>query len=352
MKFNAAVSFYCKTVNSTPIRLCNPSLRRLNHYGRISSLHEDEGTFYTVFRHFTWKIPFISSSSSNTTTSSAPCSSCRPSNETTTSQRFSAKETDLKSKFMDERLAGACLDLLKLCGNSGSVWRARKPLDRASKERLWKVTDMLLHESQLTPADQFDIVYDALCCPAARKEMQMRRILMVVLESVLPMDVFRLFEAEDLILPEVPDVHDAKNVALRSMLRRFIHSFLGELDAPDGLTKEEVLRAYTEDFKHAFPTAALSPAFVELEKKAMRIAMRAKLIKLLMDLYAAFDTQRTGKVKLIELRHTVEQVMGKEKARQLLEDIPTDSEGNLAYAQFTWLLARLTSLRKSDNLNK
>ncbi|CCW66020.1 unnamed protein product [Phytomonas sp. Hart1] len=269
---------------------------------------------FSFFRHFTWKSPLTTSSSD---------------------------QVECHTKGGNERLAGACLDLLQRCGRAGKdKGEGDPPIDFTSTEGLSKVMDMLLRESYHTPADQFDIVYDALCSPLARDDIQVRQMLMIVLESITPIHIYHLFESEDLIRPVVDQLDEAAGAARRLSLQKYIHFLLGKGEVPDGLTTEEVLRAYTEDFKEAFPITALSSAFVKLETHAMRIATQAKLIKLLMELCAAFDKERSGKVKLAEVQHTAEEVLGKEKASQLLAGAPTDMDGNLSYAHLTALLTR------------
>ncbi|EPY16880.1 hypothetical protein STCU_10930 [Strigomonas culicis] len=72
----------------------------------------------------------------------------------------------------------------------------------------------------------------------------------------------------------------------------------------------------------------------------MRLVLQSKLFRLLAELCAAFDTERTGTVRLEELQQTAAQVLGEEKGRQLLAGVQADQDGRIRYTQLIFVLTR------------
>ncbi|KPA79159.1 putative mitochondrial hypothetical protein [Leptomonas pyrrhocoris] len=236
----------------------------------------------------------------------------------------------------NELLLGACLDLLEMCGGSAAGAPPSDKLDETARDSIWTLVDVMLHDHRRTLAEQFDLVYAALCLPAAQECRDVQRCLLVVLHTVLPEALYRVFESVNLYV--VND--DAQSQEQREALLRFVHAMLGDLRAPPNLEDEEVLAVYFDDVTAMFPALAACPAWGELEKDASVIALRAKLFALLGRLCAEFDKDKSGKVKLDDLRSTARRVLGEEQATQLLEGARPDKNGKIAYPQLAALLTR------------
>lgn len=235
-----------------------------------------------------------------------------------------------------EQLLGACLDLLELCGGTADGAAPSDVLDSMERDRIWTLVDVILHNHRSAPAEQFDLVYMALCLPAAQGHRQVQRNLLVVLHSIIPESLYRVFESVDLWV-----VHDdEQSMHQRDALLKFMHAQLGELHVPEGLTEAEVLSVYADDMKTLFPALTTCPAWHAVERDATTIALKAKLFALLGRLCAEFDEDHSGKVRLTDLRATADRVLGKEQAAQLLEGAPADKDGKIAYPQLAALLTR------------
>ena len=236
----------------------------------------------------------------------------------------------------NELLLDACLDLLEMCGGDAAGSAPSDKLDPLARDTIWTLVDVMLHDHRRSPAEQFDLVYTALCLPAAQEQHDVQRCLIVVLHTVLPETLFRVFESVNLYV-----VHDdEQSLHQREALLRFMHAMLGELRAPPGLEDEEVLAVYVDDVAAVFPALATSPAWAVVAKDASTIALKAKLFALLSRLCAEFDEDRSGKVKLEDLRSTARRVLGEEQATQLLEGAQPDKDGKIAYPQLAALLTR------------
>lgn len=259
-----------------------------------------------------------------------------------------------EASLLNERLVDASLELLDYLGTTVAAEKrghAATTTDAAEEETAAESTvvihdlvRVLLQEHTTPPTEVFDLTYRALCLPLVMEQRGLQRSLMVVLESVLPFQVYRVFEAVDLAVPGEGEAACAK----RLVLVRFVRGMLGEIQIPagSGLEEEEVLLVYLDDVKHSFSSLATCPAFVELEQNATDIALRSRLFLLLGQLCAEFDAEKTGKVLLQDLRETAEKVFGKDKATLMLEGAQTDAEGKIAYTQLTALLTRPPPRRK------
>lgn len=242
------------------------------------------------------------------------------------------RDADLEN----EQLLGACLDLLDMCSGNAAGSGPSSALDELARARIWELVDVLLHDHHRAPAEQFDLVYTALCMPAAQDHRQVQRSLLVVLRSVVPEALYRVFESVDLFVLR----DDEQSLHQRDVLMKFAHAQLGDLHVPDGLAEEEVLSVYVYDMKAAFPALATCHAWQVVERDAATIALKSKLFTLLGRLCAEFDEEKTGKVKLADLRSTAERVLGTDQASRLLEGAQVDKEGKIAYAQLVALLSR------------
>ncbi|KAG5477767.1 hypothetical protein LSCM1_05065 [Leishmania martiniquensis] len=235
-----------------------------------------------------------------------------------------------------EQLSDACLDLLKACSGNAVGSPVPDTLDELARDRILILVRVLLHEHHRPPAEQFDLVYAALCLPAVQRRRQVQRCLFVVLRSVVPEALYRVFESVDLVVAQA----DERSLRQRDVLRTFTHAQLGELQVPGGLAAEEVLSVYAEDMKAMFPALVSCPAWQVMERDAVTIALKAKLFALLGHLCAEFDEDKTGKVRLADLRSTAERALGKEQASRLLHGAQADKDGMIAYAQLAALLTR------------
>nr|CCC53114.1 conserved hypothetical protein [Trypanosoma vivax Y486] len=238
----------------------------------------------------------------------------------------------------NERLLDACLELLSLCrpveDARGKPAPSGGSLDMETVNIVTAVVGVTLHDTHKTPAEQFDLIYAALCMPSVANNIELKRCLMVVLEALLPEALFRVFEGTNL------SVVGPDGKRQREVLSLFVHTLLGTVEVPDGVEREELVLTYLDDVRNAFPALRGSQAFTELERNATRIAMRAKLYVLLSQLCAEFDREGTGKVNLCELQETAERVLGKEQAVLLLDGARPDAEGKIRYTQLTALLTR------------
>ncbi|CBZ27442.1 conserved hypothetical protein [Leishmania mexicana MHOM/GT/2001/U1103] len=247
-----------------------------------------------------------------------------------------AEKAHRDADLENEQLLDACLDLLDICSGNAAGSAPSSALDGLARDRIWELVEVLLHDHHRTPAEQFDLVYTALCMPAAQDHRQVQRSLLVVLRSIVPETLYRVFESVDLFVLR----DDAQSLHQRDVLMKFAHAQLGDLHVPDGLAEEEVLSLYVDDMRAAFPVLVTCPAWQVLEREATTIALKSKLFALLSRLCAEFDEERTGKVKLADLRSTAERVLGTDQASCLLEGAQADKDGKIAYAQLVALLSR------------
>ncbi|CAJ1008934.1 hypothetical protein Q4I28_004247 [Leishmania naiffi] len=281
-------------------------------------------------RRFFWN-PFVSATTGAT---SAMHGSVAERNAEQLAKRVEKVHHD--AGLESERLLGACLDLLGMCSGNAAGSLSSNALDEVARDRIGVLVDVLLHDHHRTPAEQFDLVYTALCLPAAQHHRQVQRSLLVVLRSVVPEALYRVFESVDLFLLQ----NDEQSLRQHDVLIKFVHALLGELHVPDGLVEEEVLSVYVENMKAMFPVLATCPAWQVVERDAVTIALKAKLFALLSRLCAVLDEDKTGKVKLADLRSTAERVLRKGQASRLLEGAQADKDGKIAYPQLAALLTR------------
>ncbi|GET88953.1 hypothetical protein, conserved [Leishmania tarentolae] len=282
------------------------------------------------FRRFFWN-PFASGAASNA--SETHDSVLRQNAEQHTAVVEKARrDADLEN----EQLLGACLDLLDMCRGNAAGSAPSNTLDELARNCIWELVDVLLHDHHRSPAEQFDLVYTALCLPAAQDHRQVQRCLLVVLRSVVPETLYRVFESVDLFVLR----DDAQSVHQRGVLMRFAHAQLGDIHVPASLVEEEVISVYVDDMKAAFPVLTTCPAWQVVEQNATMTALKSKLFALLGRLCAEFDKEKTGKVKLADLRSTADRVLGTHQASSLLEGAQADKDGKIAYAQLVALLSR------------
>ncbi|KAG5503456.1 hypothetical protein JKF63_05595 [Porcisia hertigi] len=276
-------------------------------------------------RRFFWN-PFVS----NTT---GTASATRDSDEKHAKMLKKAhRDADLEN----EQLLSACLDLLKVCSGNAVGSATSNMLDRPACDCIWALVDVFLHDHRRVPAEQFSLVYTALCLPAAQEHRQVQRSLLVILRSVIPETLYRVFESVNLFV-----LHDDEpSRCQRDTLMKFMRAQLGDLHVPDGLAEEEVLSVYVEDMKAMFPSLVTCPAWHAVERDAVTIALKAKLFAVLSRLCAELDEGRTGKIKLVDLRLTAERVLGEDQAALLLEGAQADQNGSIAYPHLVALLTR------------
>lgn len=310
----------------------------------VGALALTPAAVHSPARAFSFKIPFLSNLFSDIQAGG---------DVARTQHEAALRGANQSASLHNERLLDACLDIMELCGGtSTSGGLPRVEVDPESRQVLMTLSEVLLHKFTAPPWEQFDLVYAALCLPVARLDDGLYASLLVVLESIVPLPLYNLFVENSGTLVVVPgDSGDGGGQGTeqqrRHVLSQFVHALLGDLHAPEGLEEEEVLSVYTDDFIHAFPEAAASQSFRELQADVTGLAMRAKLFCLLGQLCAEFDQGNTGKVRLVELREAAERVLGKDQAALLLQGAPVDAEGRLHYPQLASLLTRPPPKRSS-----
>lgn len=298
------------------------------HVATLAACTQSRRSFWNPFSAFTSKDASSSSSSS---------SSLDPVAQRNADQHAKiVEEAHRDADKQNELLLDACLDLLEMCGGNAAGSAPSDKLDNLSRDSIWTLVDVMLHDHRRPPAEQFDLVYAALCLPVAQEQRDVQRCLIVILHTVLPETLYRVFESVNLYV-----VHDdEQSLQQRGALLRLVHALLGDLHAPDGLHDEEVLAVYMDDVRTLFPQLATCPAWAVVEQDASTIALKAKLFALLSRLCAEFDEDKSGKVKLDDLRSTAQRVLGEEQATQLLEGALPDKDGKIAYPQLAALLTR------------
>lgn len=267
-----------------------------------------------------------------------------------------------------DRLLDVCVNLMEMCVGRADGMGPLSSIDGCSRETLCDLVDAVLYDYTKTPAMQWDLLYAALCLPAAQTEANVRAALMVISEVALPQPLYRLLEASKdvLVLPGF----DEESVIRRAVLGRFARALMGGVmeeeeqvrlarqqqlapaasaNASNRLSEEEIMEGYLKDFKEAFPLATKVPAFQAIEQHYVSIGLRSQLYVLLGRLCVELDGKRTGKVRFDELQATAQRVLGKEKAEALLAGARVDSDGKLRYAQ---LCALITSDGSSSSSSK
>eukprot|EP00796_Vickermania_ingenoplastis_P007464 gene7464-5260_t len=291
---------------------------------------------------------FSSPSPEKTRANGKRCSSSSSPTDATASSSSPIREAALEP--MQDRLLQTCVELLEMAGGAADGRPPLKEVDSASREVFFDLVDAVLHDYTKTPAQQFELVYAALCLPAAQQHLFVRRALMVVLEAVAPAPLHQLMSAVDLSLPE----YDEESVIRRAAVIRLGRALMGGLEElaeeeafgdaskrpEDALTEEEVLLVYLDDFKKAFPSACRAAAFELLERNAATIALKSQLFTLLGRLCREMDSEQSGKIRLEDLQSLAKRVLGEEKAKMLLDGAVADAEGKLRYAQLCALLTR------------
>lgn len=304
---------------------------------------------------------------------------------TTTTAAAPAGKSPLREEALEpvqDRLLDACIKILEMCSGGADGRPPLKEIDSASREIYFDLVDAVLHDYTKTPAQQFDLLYSALCLPAAQEYQFVKRLLLVVMEAITPAPIAQLMLSVDLTLPD----YDEESVIRRSVLLRFMRALMGGLaeeaesdeirfsgrgDAetldgegadgasngstsggfalPKGVSEEEALMVFLDDFRRAFPQVQRSPAFAVVEQHALNIALRSKLYTLLGRLCVEMDRERTGKVRLSELQEMANRVLGKEQAMELLKGAVPDAEGKLRYAQLCAILTSVNTPSSSSS---
>lgn len=309
--------------------------------------------------------------SSNKDTSSTPAPA--PPTATTTSSPSSSLLREDAIEPLEDRLLATCVNILEMCGGYADGRPPLKELDNVSRNVLFDLVDAVLHDYNKTPAEQFDLVYAALCLPSAQKYAFLRTPLLTIMECVTPAPLFQFLRGVDVFLPDF----DEESIIRRKSLLRFARVLMGDLEflqqvgqieekeelgkkeedmqGKDGkftknvtssssskISEEEVVRAIVEDFKKCFPSAIRVPAFEVLERNALHIALQSKLFALLGRLCMEMDPERTGKIAWKEIDAMARRVLRKEQAASLLDgsEKVVDSEGKIRYRQLCALLSR------------
>lgn len=235
-----------------------------------------------------------------------------------------------------------------------------KEIDNASRDVIFDVVDAVLHDYTKSPSQQFDLVYTALCLPAAQQFTHVRFPLMTLLEAITPGPLFQFFSSVNLFIPG----YDEESIMKRNALINLARALMGECSTegfselpvscedfpelsqfraarkPAEISEEEYILVLLDDFKRVFPTEIRVPAFESIESNATEISLRSRFYTLLGRLCIELDPEKSGKVKLEDLKEMAIRVLGKDRAELLLKDAPVDEEGKLRYAQLCALLSR------------
>ena len=197
------------------------------------------------------------------------------------------------------------------------------------------------------PGLQFDSVYDALRQPAIRGDDALKGELLVVLESILPYEVYAVFEecGDNLFVV----VDDGSCLPLRKM----VYVLLGDLSLLDSELDEL-------DFDQIFADVAVAHAvvlessktFAKLRENPNEAILRARIFSLIAELCATMDKEKTGKVSLDELRSSIVAVAGEDEAKRLLEGTKPDGEGMIRYHQLSAILTRPPPAAAGDDASK
>lgn len=313
----------------------------------------DAGRHFSLGSLFSSQQQRANSSSPTTTDNTCASKETPPTSSSTSLLREEALEP------LQDRLLDTCVKILEMCGGYADGRPPLKEIDNASRDVLFDLVDAVLHDYNKSPAEQFDLLYAALCLPAAQKYAFLRTPLLTIMECVVPQPFYQYLRGVDVFLPD----YDEESIIRRESLLRFGRVLLGDLEflqqvgqvegeegkentkksgSSSFLSEEVVVELIVEDFKKCFPNAIRVPAFEVLEKNALTIALQSKLYALLGRLCMELDPERSGRIALKDLEDTARRVLGKEKARSLLESSEkvVDAEGKLRYRQLCALLSR------------
>lgn len=280
--------------------------------------------------------PFLSLGSAKTTptTSALSCS-----------QRFfwnpfsSGKQQQALVKLAEKHMADsdalveAALVILK---SSNDV----EKFSERDRDALTEVVSAVLTDSK-KPGVQYDCVYVALSLPAVRGDETLKGELMVVLESILPREVYAVFdECGDQLFLLVENEEESGCSAPQDALRKMVYVLLGDLSLLDAELDELDVDQIFLDAMTQCVVLKDCASFAKLRENPNEAILRARIFSLIAELCATMDKEKTGKVSLDELRSSIVAVAGEAEAARLLEGTKPDLEGKIRYHQLSAILTR------------
>jgi hypothetical protein len=242
----------------------------------------------------------------------------------------------------NEELVDASLEILKLSSST----------ELADDETavLSDIVDTLFSDVSKKPAEQFDLVFQALRMPGVRAIEGLRGHLYVVLCSILPHKLYVVFRdvGEELELLEDGSGKDTqqeqsllgpnKNAVFQ--LRRFVYFLLGDVSLFDESVAEIDLDAIIAELEAAVPCLTAAPSYATLKASADSMVLTARLYSLIAELCAEFDTDKSGRISLEEFAECLGRVVGEADAKVMLSSITPDKEGKIKYHHVSSLLTK------------
>jgi hypothetical protein len=244
----------------------------------------------------------------------------------------------------NEELVDASLEILKLSSST----------ELADEETavLSEIVDTLFSDVSKKPAEQFDLVFQALRMPGVRAIEGLRGHLYVVMCSILPHKLYVVFRdvGEELELledvgcgdedaqQEQSSLGQSKNAVFQ--LRRFVYFLLGDISLFDESVAEIDLDAIIAELEAAVPCLTAAPSYATLKASADSMVLTARLYSLIAELCAEFDTDKSGRISLEEFAECLGRVVGEADAKAMLSSITPDKEGKIKYHHVSSLLTK------------
>ena len=250
-------------------------------------------------------------------------------------QRYLSAQTAIDDAFVE-----SSLELLRLI--------SEMDLTEREYDTLTEVSTMLFGASGQTFSlgEQFDTLFVALTLPASRNCSELSRVLLVVVDSVMPTPVAELLREGQGIVCGITEE------SCRALFVDFIHAMLGEEVAveisnplfpvsDDVADKCSAVSVLLRQVVVAVPGLDGLASFATLKQDAENIALRARLFALISQLCKAFDTEGTGLIQVSDLTDSLRNILASEgEVDELLQGVTPDEHGRIRYHQLCLMLTK------------
>lgn len=193
------------------------------------------------------------------------------------------------------------------------------------EHKLVAVIDMLFSDAFMPVADQFATVRQFAVLPEVRKRPAVVDACHSILVALIPRPLSEFLIVSD---RDMPDLSNDQRVALE----QFVFVILqGKEDDAEYLSCLQRIEA-------VLPGVFQVSSFVTVLQHMNHIMLQTRLSYLLVEACRSFDPQGTGKIKMADLKASLERVVPKAQAATMMAHVEADNDGNLFYPQLASVL--------------
>jgi hypothetical protein len=229
----------------------------------------------------------------------------------------------------NENLVASALRLVEFANQSSEEQQDPNvpPVTPEVEAGIGNIMAMLFHEEYIPLVEQFLAVRELTKLEAIRKNPKLLEAVHDITAALVPDTIVGLLKVVD------ADFTVYDNDALQDV-EHFIVLILEGQENDD-----EFVRAL-QTMQNRNPQLDQSTAFIILLQNMNDVLLQARLAHLLTEACLSFDPEKTGNIKVAELKESLEKILPKEAVAKMMERIEGDAKGCVPYSQMARVLLR------------